>query len=89
MKILFSDERRCSTLMEFITLKMIEYEWLIVQLPITKMVSGKNESFRKRLWFGSEFVLKMYPLRFSNFRGWDNGPRSIHQRGASSCSQVW
>ena len=54
--------RRCSTLMEFISVKMIENERLIVQLSIPKMVSGKNESFRKRLWFGSEFVLKvLYP----------------------------
>ena len=54
--------RRRSTLMKFITLKMIEYGRLIVQLPIPKVVSGKNESFRKRLWFGSEFVPEMYLL---------------------------
>ena len=41
---------------------MIECGRLIVQLPIPKLVLGKNESFRKRLWFGSEFVLKvLYP----------------------------
>ena len=41
---------------------MIEYCRLIVQLPIPKVVSGKNKSFCKRLWFGSGFVLKVYPL---------------------------
>ena len=53
--------RKCSTLMEFITRKMIEYGQLIVELHIPKVVSGKNESFHKRLWFGSEFVLKVSP----------------------------
>ena len=42
------------------TLKMIEYGRLIVQMLIPRVLLGKNESFRKRLWFGSEFVLKMY-----------------------------
>ena len=64
--------------MEFITLKIIEYGRLIVQLPIARVVLGKNESFRKKLWFGSEFVLKMFYRPLGGFRGWDNGPRSIH-----------
>ena len=41
---------------------MIEYGRLIVQLPIAKVVLSKNESFRKRLWFDSEFALKVYPF---------------------------
>ena len=44
--------RRFSTLLEFITLKTIEYGRLIIQLPIPKVVLDKNESFRKGLWFG-------------------------------------
>ena len=64
--------RRYSTWMEFITLKAIEYGQLIVQLPIPKVVFDQNESFRKRLWFGSEFVLKMYPLWwFSRMGPWN------------------
>ena len=46
--------RRCSTLMEFITLSMIEYGQLIVKLQIPKVVSGKSENFRKKVtvWLG-------------------------------------
>ena len=68
MKILFSDEKMFD-IDGIYNSQMIEYGRLIVQLPIPKVVSGKNESFRKRLWFGSEFVLKVYPPPFSDFRG--------------------
>ncbi len=61
MKILFL-MRRCSTLTEFITLKMTEYGRLIVQKPISKVVPGKNVNFRKWLWFGLEFSPKVYHL---------------------------
>ena len=60
MKILFSDEKLLD-IDGIYNSQMIEYGGLIVQLPIPKMVSGENESFRKRLWFDSEFVLKVYP----------------------------
>ena len=59
MKILFSDEKMFN-IDGIYNSQMIEYGRLIVQLPIPKVVSGKNGSFRKRLWFGSEFVLKVY-----------------------------
>ena len=72
--------RRRSTLMKFITLKMIEYGRLTVQLPIPKVVSGKNESFRKRLWFDSEFAPEIGVLR-----RWDNGP---HIDTSKRCFQV-
>ena len=54
--------RRCSTLIEFITLKMIEYGQLMVELLMLKVILGKNESFRESLWFGSKFILKVYPV---------------------------
>ena len=41
--------RSCSTLIEFITLKMIEYRRLIVQLPILEMVSGKKRKLPQKV----------------------------------------
>ena len=74
--------------MEFITLKIIEYERLIVQLPIPKMGSGKKRKFPQKVIVGLGVCSKGVISAFSDFREWDNGPRSIHQRGASSCCQV-
>ena len=88
MKILFSDEKMFD--IDGIYNSQNDRIWAVNRSAAdTKGDVRKKRKFPQKVmvWFGvcSKGVFSL----FSDFQEWDNGPQSIHQRGASSYSQVW
>lgn len=54
--------RKCLAMTKFITPKMIECGWLIIEKSMPELALSKNSSFRRKLLSRSWFVLKEFHL---------------------------